>query len=189
MKKILLLAIVIMASSCAPSQEEIRAQRVQQMKDLISKTLSERIAKVGYKPIEFSDPDTVYSHFDDALLKRYKANVETSKRGLERNKGDKHMRWLYNEYKSDFDKYSDSLKAQESLQAAFVPEFVGYALTHTYGCELEALSRVKYTNTFIIDSTLSTIIKEDEGSIDWGDMTIGEILNLVNEIPFQSLIE
>lgn len=190
MKKILILAVLaIMAVGCAPSPEQIRAQKVKQMHDLITQMLTERMSEIGYKAIEFSEPDTVYSRFFDFDLQLYKIKVKNAKEAMERWEGVKYMESWYEENKRDFEMYSDSLKVQEALQSAFVPEVVGYAVTHTFSGTKGAFEKVKVQTRFVVDTTLTLINDEENIDVDWGGLTFAEIMGMVGDMPIEKLIE
>ena len=176
MKKIFILT-AIMASTLVgcdskPSEEEIRAQRIAQINEVIKTMVSERLGDVGYEAVEFCEPDTIYTAFNEDLITIAKTHLEIAEDGLKRHPSG----FFHDDYKKDFDKWSDSLALLEKAKVEFVPELVGYKVKHTFGGANGKFKQIKITSNFTVDTLLANIIDEENVDMDFGELTLFDLM-------------
>lgn len=108
----------------------------------------------SYQPAKFGQLDSTYSEFvldEKLIVKEIEPIIEESDRYLNQNNYDK-----------AFDKAEEAAikrkEMQAKLQADFVPEFIGWSISHTYRAKNGFGALDISTDTFYFDKELTKII-------------------------------
>lgn len=183
MKKILILAIVpIIAFGCAtePTKEQIDANRTEKAKTIIAQYLDAKMAEDGgCEHLEYGALDSVYSAPDSARIKFCKWRIERAEYMLPVYKRFNDKKSIA-EAEGDIKAFGDSLKMAEAEVAAFVPELIALEMSHKYKGKEGALAKITAEGFFKIDTALMQVLDVREGEIDFGDLTLADIINSAN---------
>lgn len=183
MKKILILAIMaFVAFGCAtePTKEQIDKERTEKAKSIIAQYLDAKMAEDGgCEHLEYGALDSVYSAPDSARIKFCKWRIERAEYMLPMYKRFNDKKEIA-EAENDIKVYGDSLKIEEEKVSAFVPELIALEMSHKYKGKEGALAKITAEGFFKIDTALMQVLDVREGKIDFGDLTLADIINSVN---------
>ena len=147
MKKIALICIVVVFAACGSPEKT--AQKL--VKDYLKENLKD---PSSYQPAKFGQLDSTYSEFvlNDGLIEReIKPIMDESERYMEQG-----------DFNKAIDKAGEAATKREELQAKmraeFVPEFIGWSISHTYRAKNGFGALDISTDTFYFDKELTMVI-------------------------------
>lgn len=156
MKSVLVLLLLVLIYSCSiPDKNQIAQNRIMKHLENIQK-------KDNYSPILFGKLDSAFTSVKDTkLYKEY-----NQRRGAFEAMGifSKQFSGMYSEeeVKSNKEQEIHFEAICDSLESAFMPEFIGWKIQHIYKYKNEKSESVVDNFVFYLDNELRNIIKEEQ---------------------------